>query len=361
MAATEENPKDDKPVIVRVKRKASQFCLDAFWLEINERPLKRPLIDFENLSISNSSSSTSKVEELKTKKVLVQHVETITNSEVTADLVRSFVPDSAADSSIVKEKFEERRHAFKANNHMRRQDQLLTKAKQKQEDLSKNARFEQIWKSRRGKKDDEALHEVCRLYDVVRVDTEEKSHDVQEEDPELEDHRMMSQYLPLLREVMPSAAEEIESGIHDYIFKQASSDGFVYDFYAVKNDVETMAESTENHFPLVQVDDDDDFYDGPDDSDYETDDSNDENNPRNEYPDEESSGDEDGVESLSSNDRSEGESESSSDEQETDIYVSREGEDLSRFECSDGWDPFVEDDIYSGDDCELYDYGEDVW
>nr|GMD64320.1 RNA-directed DNA methylation 4 isoform X4 [Ipomoea batatas] len=30
MAATAENPKDDKPVIVRVKRKASQFCLDAF-------------------------------------------------------------------------------------------------------------------------------------------------------------------------------------------------------------------------------------------------------------------------------------------------------------------------------------------
>nr|GMD73227.1 RNA-directed DNA methylation 4 isoform X1 [Ipomoea batatas] len=61
---------------------------------------------------------------------------------------------------------------------------------------------------------------------------------------------MMSQYLPFLREVMPSAAEEIESDIHDYIFKQASSDGFVYDFYAVKNDVETMAESTANHFFL---------------------------------------------------------------------------------------------------------------
>nr|GMD41985.1 RNA-directed DNA methylation 4 [Ipomoea batatas] len=353
MAATAENPKDDKPVIVRVKRKASQFRLDALWLEINERPHKRPLIDFEKLSISESSSS--KVEELKTKKILVQHVETMACSEVTADLVLSFVPGSA-DSSIIKEKIEERRHAFKADNHMQRKDQLLAKAKQKQEDLSKNARFEQIWKSRRGKKDDEALHEVCRLYDVVRVDTEEKSHDVQEEDPELEDHRMMSQYLPLLREVMPSAAEEIESDIHDYVFKRASSDGFVYDFYAVKNDVETMEESTANHFPLLQVDDDDDFYDGPDDSGSETYDSNDENNPRNDYPDD------DEVETIASNDQSECESESdSSEEGETGSHVSREGEDLGRYEWSDGRDPFVEDDIYSGDDWELYDNDEKVF
>nr|GMD45197.1 putative pentatricopeptide repeat-containing protein At5g09950 [Ipomoea batatas] len=111
--------------------------------------------------------------------------------------------------------------------HMQRQDQLLAKAKQKQEDLSKNACFEQIWKSRRGKKDDEALHEVCRLYDVVRVDTEEKSHDVQEEDPELEDHRMMSQYLPLLREIMPSAAEEISLTYMTIFSSEAKADGFL--------------------------------------------------------------------------------------------------------------------------------------
>lgn len=28
---------------------------------------------------------------------------------------------------------------------------------------------------------DEELNEMCRLYDVIRVDTEEKSHEVQEE------------------------------------------------------------------------------------------------------------------------------------------------------------------------------------
>lgn len=32
---------------------------------------------------------------------------------------------------------------------------------------------------------------------------------------ELEDCRMMSEFLPLLKEVLPSAAVEIEAGIHD--------------------------------------------------------------------------------------------------------------------------------------------------
>lgn len=42
--------------------------------------------------------------------------------------------------------------------------------------LSRCARFEQIWRSRKGKKEapeDEAVYEMCRLYDVVRVDVEE--------------------------------------------------------------------------------------------------------------------------------------------------------------------------------------------
>lgn len=88
---TSAPPTTKKPVIVRVKRKAFQSPLDAFckywsfkfaflslslllifldyerWfcfplfglsgLEIQERPLKRPLIDFAKLSISDASSS----------------------------------------------------------------------------------------------------------------------------------------------------------------------------------------------------------------------------------------------------------------------------------------------------------------
>lgn len=44
--------------------------------------------------------------------------------------------------------------------------------------LAKNARFEQIWKSRKGKDtaaSDDALRDMCHLYDVVRVDAGETS------------------------------------------------------------------------------------------------------------------------------------------------------------------------------------------
>uniref|UniRef100_M1CZF4 Transcription factor Iwr1 domain-containing protein n=2 Tax=Solanum tuberosum TaxID=4113 RepID=M1CZF4_SOLTU len=349
--------KEDKLVVVRVKRKTFQSRLDAFWLEINERPAKRPLLDFAKLSIDESSS---RVEELKSRKVLVQHVETVTSSEVTVDIVKFFV-SAPADSSEVEEKSDARR-SFRTE---KKQDQLLAKAKQKQEDLSKNARFEQIWKSRKEKRKlmhNEELNEMCRLYDVIRVDTEEKSHEVQEEcrTTELEDHKMMSQYLPLLREVMPSAAEEIESEIHNYVSKQASSDGYVYDYYTVKNDTNPDKDIA-SPFPLVQVDEDDDYYDGPDHSDYESDDSNAEHNPWNDYPDEEESEDED--ETQASNDESEASS-STSEEQygsETVGVISFTNEDVGREDWTDYADPILEGDIYGESDVEASDDDEDIW
>lgn len=48
----------DKPVIVRVKRKLGQSPLEALWIEINERPVKRPLLDFQKLSLASLSSPT---------------------------------------------------------------------------------------------------------------------------------------------------------------------------------------------------------------------------------------------------------------------------------------------------------------
>lgn len=50
--------------------------------------------------------------------------------------------------------------------------------------LSRNARFEQIWRSRKAKKDaleDEAIYEMCQLYDVVRVDIQEDEVEAQKE------------------------------------------------------------------------------------------------------------------------------------------------------------------------------------
>ncbi|KAL0295389.1 UNVERIFIED_CONTAM: RNA-directed DNA methylation 4 [Sesamum angustifolium] len=283
-------PSIDKPVIVRVKRKAFQSAIDAFVrrLEIHERPLKRPLLDFGKLSISDACSS--RVEELKTKKILVRHVETVTSSEDTFDVLRSFVPNPS-DELKSTEKNEEGRRNIKTG---KKQDQLLVKAKQSQEVLSRNARFEQIWRSRKGKKEtpeDEAIYEMCRLYDVVRVDVEER------------------EFKCLRCLLINGLTPDVEICI-------ASADDYVYDFYAFKEEANVMEGDSARLFPLVQVDDDDDYYDGPDDSEYGTDDSNAENNPLNDYPDEEISEDEDEVTSTASDEKSRAQSQTSGSQSE---------------------------------------------
>lgn len=162
----------------------------------------------------------------------------------------------------------------------------------------------------------------------------------------------MSSYLPLLRKFIPSAAAEIESDIHDYVSKQASKDDYVYDLYTVKDDVNTSEEDASNPFPLVQVDDDDEFYDGPITSDNESDDSNAEDNPLNDYPDEETSEDDDehgGSRSSKSNDESE----------ELDgASASSKSEDLEHQNWSEDADPFYEGYI-CGDDGGDGDYYDD--
>ncbi|GMJ14846.1 hypothetical protein HRI_005153800 [Hibiscus trionum] len=261
----------DKPVIVRVKRKVSQSRLDAFWLEINERPLKRPFSDFQNLSISESSQK----EELKSKKVFVQHVDTVVSSRATVDIVQSFIPNSA-DATDGKTKSREGRRPQKIDY---RQEQL-SKSIQKQEAIAKNARFEQIWRRRRGKK--EAVDEMCHFYDVVRVDVEEKSNSIQIEERFLEDQKLLSSYLPLLKEFIPAAVAEIESDMREYLL---GKEQYVYDYYTVKDDLAVDGDMASNPFPLVTVDDED-FYDVPYESEYDSEDSNAEDNPRNDYPDE---------------------------------------------------------------------------
>lgn len=64
---------DQKPVTVRVKRKLEQSLLDAFWLETNEIPLGGGRNNF---------------------KVLMQYLETVTDSKSTIDIIRSFFDDS---------------------------------------------------------------------------------------------------------------------------------------------------------------------------------------------------------------------------------------------------------------------------
>lgn len=338
-------PADEKPVLVRVKRKASQSRLDALWLEINERPLKRPLLDFDNLSISE----TFKKAELKTKKIFVQHVETLRSSEASVDIIQSFVAPDAAGNIENNLKNEERRRNFKRESP--RQEQLLVKTRQEQEVLTKKARFEQIWRSRKGIKDakDDQLHDAYHIYDIVRLDTNETSSGAPKADcMTLEDQSMLSSYLPLLREFIPSAAEEIESDINANTMKQdLPVDDYVYDYYTVKNNVPIAEDDASNPFPLIQVDDLD-LYDGPDDSDYESDDSNAENNPHFDYPDEAS--EEEELESESTNEESE---EDDEDKQ------SSEANGLEEDDLSENGVQLDEDEIYGDfdeDDGDSFDY-----
>ncbi|KAL9239287.1 hypothetical protein vseg_013624 [Gypsophila vaccaria] len=310
----------EKPVIIRVKRKLNQSPLEALWIEINERPVKRPLLDFQKLSITAPSAPT---QEAKVKRVLVQHVETVDSSEGAIDFLSSYVEASPEgegedDSKFTASSKQRQRTRLVPNLHNR----LLSKAKQQQQELAKSARFEQIWKRRTQDNEsihDEALGEVCRVYDVLRVDKEETSaSQEQQEEISVEDQEALSKFLPLLREFIPSAAEEIESDISCQASKQDSVDGYVYDLYAVQENIDEVEASYP--FPLVQLDDDDRFYDGPDYSDYETDDSNAENHPWNDYPEEESSEEEE-AESSEEEKSEESDDESKEDESETDDEI----------------------------------------
>ncbi|XP_058756291.1 RNA-directed DNA methylation 4-like [Vicia villosa] len=337
-------PTPPKPVVVRVKRKPFHSPLDAFWLEINDRPFKRPLLDFGNLSISDSSP----LGEIHNKKVLVQHVETISSSEVTLDIVQSFVDPGSKSASKSKSKVEERKNLFKKVN---KQDQLLSKAKQEKESSAKEARFEQIWKSRKvnkGTSDENALKEICQFYDIVRVDSEEQIKKAQHEDISLEDQRLLSSFLPLLREVIPNAAAEIEVDLST----QSKQEDYVYDLYTVTD--ETINEESSSHsYPLVQVDDED-YCDGPDDSDYETEDSNDENHPMNDYPEEISEDSEDSDCESDESEHSRSSNESSDDDEDAD--------DGHHGLAKDGIsDPLYDEDFddYDGQEVDTDDDGDD--
>ncbi|KAL9257865.1 RNA-directed DNA methylation 4-like protein [Drosera capensis] len=329
----------DKPVIVRVKRKASQSPPDALLLEISERPSKRPLVDFQKLSIS-SNSSTGKVDLIK--RVLVQHVQTVDSSEAAMDILRSLAQPGGDNGTKVSSTANTLKNASK-------QHQLLEKAKQEQAALAKNARFEQIWRSRRGKGvaiHDEDLGEACRLFDIVRVDASGASAAGYKE-PELstEDQESLSAFLPLLREYIPAAIEDIEADIRSYVSAHGTAkmhpegDEYVYDLYTVKEDVDETV--TAHLYPLVQVNDDDEFYDGPDNSDYESDDSNAENHPLNDYPDEES-GSEDEDKEASGNESEEPKSEKHSSKESS--MADDDSEDRDDFSL---WKDPLEEDGYN--------------
>ncbi|XP_044980879.1 RNA-directed DNA methylation 4 isoform X2 [Hordeum vulgare subsp. vulgare] len=277
----------DKPVVVRVKRKPSQARPDAFWLEINERPMKKAMLDFSSLSISQPSSTAQ--EEPRVKKLLVQHVETVHHSGAVEDVLHSLL-HSGLSTKEIKSKTKERNERMKQD---KKQDQLRSAARQRHENLGRNARFAQIWKSRKGDNNeaDETLREMCHLYDAVQVDSDGEKHPAEPQMTSVEEGAILCNFLPLLREHLPSAAEEIES---DIISLAQSEDSDVYDIYTVKEVDDTNMEcASAAAYPLLQVDDEDGECYDDDEYPYDTDDSNAEDNPLYDYPEEQSEDEDD--------------------------------------------------------------------
>ncbi|XP_078436304.1 RNA-directed DNA methylation 4 [Wolffia australiana] len=279
-----------KPVIVRVKRKASQMPVDALWVEVDERHPKRAILDLTKLSMSGIA-----VEEkgsVTTRRVLVQHVETVGSSEASRDLLENCLACST-DAQDFKKKVEERKALFKKD---KRQELLHFNARRKHQELARSARFEQIWRSRKTKeeKQDDFLSEMYHLYDIMRVDEEDELES--NEMPvkaQIEEDAILCNYMPLIREYLPTAAEEIETKMNS---GASNRDTFVYDIYTVESDSDPNSHASA-FYPLVQVNEEN-MFDGESDSDNGTEDSNAENNPRNDYPDEETSDDDDGPRFL---------------------------------------------------------------
>ncbi|KAL5224016.1 hypothetical protein ABZP36_010655 [Zizania latifolia] len=280
-APTPEPEAREKPIVVRVKRKLSQTRPDAFWLEINERPVKKAMLDFSSLSVSESSSCPRDSEEPRVKKLLLQHIETVHHSEAVQGVLHSLL-HTDSDAKEIKSKTKEWNNRIKQD---KKQDQLRSAARQRHEDLGRSARFAQLWRSRKGDRNevDESLREICHLYDAVQVDSEEEKYPAEPRITSYEEGAILCNFLPLIREHLPSAAEEIES---DIVSLAQSEDSDVYDIYTVKEVDDTTMEGTSSvPYPLLQVDDgDDECYD--DDYPYDTDDSNAEDNPFYDYPEE---------------------------------------------------------------------------
>ncbi|OQU78617.1 hypothetical protein SORBI_3008G010000 [Sorghum bicolor] len=196
-----------------------------------------------------------------------------------SNMVTQMLADSNAKE--IKSKTKEWNDKIKQDN---KPEQLRSAARQRHEDMGRNARFAQIWKSRKGEKDDadDSLREICHLYDAVQVDPDDEKHPAEPRITSFEEGAVLCNFLPLLRKYLPSTAEEIEA---DIISLAQSEDSEVYDIYTVKEVDDTNMEATSAaSYPRLQVDDGEDecYEDCP----YDTDDSNAEDNPLFDYPDE---------------------------------------------------------------------------
>eukprot|EP00249_Psilotum_nudum_P023710 c28959_g1_i1 orf=534-1700(+) len=280
-----------KPLVVRIKRKRMHAPVESVWLEVTDRPAKRQELSLARLSLDDNTG-VGAVPEVKTTRMLFHHLETFTSLGVKEASQVNSILKKARDRRSMQERWKEWRQNLKIN--MVKQGLLLATAREAHQSVSGAARFEQVWRRRRGfekEYKDDTMCELFHLYDVVRVDNEEEVAESSsrrqqaKREVEVSEGQILCNYLPLLREYLPSAASEIEE---DLSSQRDDEDGYVYDVYALEEGA-TECEGDKTDYPIIQVKDDDDFYWGDSgESEYDSEDSNCENNPQNEYPEEES-------------------------------------------------------------------------
>lgn len=338
----DDDGNDGKQVVVRVRRKRQHAPIDALWLEINERPRKvqRQEADKETgltlaqLSLADGEGQGQGEEEgegesegmAKSRKLLFHHVETVGPSD--KGFLESILLNAREDGKSEQRQKEQREDIKKSKD---KQDQLRASARKKHEFAAKHARFEQVWRSRKGTAEtvnENAIRELCHLYDVVRVDVEEEMEAKQARKEKakseaVSDHerQLLCNFLPMMREYLPSAAAEVEAQLCSS--GTTEEEDYVYDVYTLGKEG-NVAEDVVADYPLVQVEEEDDFYYGDMvESEVDTDDSNDENNPLNDYPSEEESELDDECKSSFFNE-SEEEDPFDEDDEDSDAFESNE-------------------------------------
>lgn len=316
-----------KSLVVRIKRKRLLPPIESLWLEVSERPAKRPELEISSLCLNDvEHQNPCKMVEARSKRLLFHHLETVKTL-------------GAEDTSRVESLLMEARDGKMASTYKdRRKSSLKSNA------LAQTARFEQVWKRCKGANKDDSMSELFHLYDVVRLDVEAdiaEKHRRQEQEnreAELAENHLLRNYLPLLKEYLPTAAAKLES---DVPLQPAEEDEYVYDVYAPEEDAN--GDETNEYYPMVHVIDDEDLRWGESSElEFDSEDSNDENNPLNDYPEEEDSGSE--IKSDAED------TESDSDIQHEEQFSVMDGSDEYDGEFSEDFADFCGDNNDSADD-----------
>lgn len=266
-----------KPLMVRIKRKRLQLPIEALWLEVSERPTKRLEAELLSFSLSDSNIKGSEaVAESKSSRLLFHHVDTVTSfgrEETTRvnSLFREFHDESS----------KEKHRTWAKSKHG---NFSASTSREKHQEIARKARFEQVWRSRKGVPKQDNLSELFHLYDIVRVDLEADILDKQEREAEIAEKKLLQNFLPLFKEYLPSVATEVESCTASTI--KIEEDEYVFDVYTLGEE-EDGGDTDTLDYPMIQVVDNDDFlWRASSESEYDSEDSNDENNPLNDYPEE---------------------------------------------------------------------------